>query len=97
MQVSPETLSELSVHLNKGGNVILLSNHQTEPDPLLARSIFLKKGYADLYNALTAVAGYRLACTVYIYIICIYIYIYIYILYIYYMYKCIYVYVYTYI
>lgn len=38
---------------------MLLSNHQTEPDPLVARMVFRKKGFEDLFQKLTAVAGYR--------------------------------------
>ncbi|CDJ63053.1 glycerol-3-phosphate acyltransferase, putative [Eimeria necatrix] len=59
LHVSEETLLRLSRHLRSGGNAVLLSNHQTEPDPLLARLLFRKRGFNDLYEALTAVAGYR--------------------------------------
>ncbi|XP_026189721.1 glycerol-3-phosphate acyltransferase, chloroplastic [Cyclospora cayetanensis] len=59
LPVHETTLAALSAHLKAGGNAVLLSNHQTEPDPLLARFIFQKKGFKDLYDALTAVAGYR--------------------------------------
>ncbi|KAL8434263.1 hypothetical protein Efla_002028 [Eimeria flavescens] len=59
VQVSDETLSAIRSHLASGGNVFLLSNHQTEPDPLVVRLVFKRKGFSDLYDQLVAVAGYR--------------------------------------
>lgn len=54
----PENLNEIENLLEKGDNVILLANHQTEPDPQ-AISILIEKNHPKLAKEMIFVAGHR--------------------------------------
>jgi glycerol-3-phosphate O-acyltransferase len=53
-----QNVDRISQQLNKGDNVILLSNHQTELDPQ-AISLLLEKQYPNLGENMIFVAGHR--------------------------------------
>jgi glycerol-3-phosphate O-acyltransferase len=53
-----ENLKTIEAQLAKGENVILLSNHQTEPDPQ-AISLLLEKEHPNLAKDIIFVAGHR--------------------------------------
>lgn len=53
-----ELVDEIQNHLSNGENVILLANHQTEPDPQ-AISILLEKTHPKLGREMIFVAGHR--------------------------------------
>ncbi len=54
----PQRLHEIETHLAKGENVILLANHQTEPDPQVI-SLMLEKEHPRLAEDMIFVAGHR--------------------------------------
>jgi len=56
--VGEEKVIEIESHINKGENVVLFSNHQTEPDPQ-AISLLLEKSHPDLAQNMIFVAGHR--------------------------------------
>jgi glycerol-3-phosphate O-acyltransferase len=56
--VNLEVVDEIQKHLLNGENVILLANHQTEPDPQ-AISILLEKNHPKLAEEMIFVAGHR--------------------------------------
>lgn len=56
--LNPEIIDEIQEYLQKGENVILLANHQTEPDPQ-AISILLEKTHPKLAEDMIFVAGHR--------------------------------------
>lgn len=51
-------LKEIETNLSKGENVILLANHQTEPDPQVI-SLMLEKEHPQLAEEMIFVAGHR--------------------------------------
>jgi glycerol-3-phosphate O-acyltransferase len=51
-------LEEIDVHVKNGNNIILLANHQTEPDPQ-AISLMLEPLYPELAEEMIFVAGER--------------------------------------
>lgn len=53
-----DNLKKIITSLNQGDNVILLSNHQTEPDPQ-AIGLLLEKTYSDFAQKMIFVAGHR--------------------------------------
>jgi glycerol-3-phosphate O-acyltransferase len=53
-----EHLDQLQLYLNQGDNVILFSNHQTEPDPQ-AISLMLEKRFPKLAQEMIFMAGHR--------------------------------------
>ncbi len=53
-----EYLEKIEEQINRGENVILLANHQTEPDPQII-SCLLEKEYPKLAEDIIAVAGHR--------------------------------------
>jgi glycerol-3-phosphate O-acyltransferase len=54
----PERILEIERHLAKGENVILLANHQVEPDPQII-GIMLEKQHPKLAEKMIFVAGHR--------------------------------------
>lgn len=53
-----DNLQSIQAQLKKGDNVILLANHQTEPDPQIL-SLMLEKDYSQLASEMIFVAGHR--------------------------------------
>jgi glycerol-3-phosphate O-acyltransferase len=56
--IGEERVEEIEEHLAKGENVILFSNHQTEPDPQ-AISLLLENAHSELAQQMIFVAGHR--------------------------------------
>lgn len=56
--VGEELLEPIEGLLDQGDNVVLLANHQIEPDPQVV-SLFLEQRHPRLAGGLTAVAGHR--------------------------------------
>eukprot|EP00922_Rhytidocystis_sp_ex-Travisia-forbesii_P057437 GHVS01085064.1.p1 GENE.GHVS01085064.1~~GHVS01085064.1.p1 ORF type:complete len:496 (+),score=90.83 GHVS01085064.1:367-1854(+) len=54
-----DSLQRISDQLDKGDNVVLLSNHQIEPDPQVMRLAFQQMGFGALGEQLVMVAGHR--------------------------------------
>jgi glycerol-3-phosphate O-acyltransferase len=54
----PEHLDTIAKKLGRGENVVLLANHQTEPDPQ-AIAILLENGHPDIAEKIIYVAGAR--------------------------------------
>lgn len=54
----PQRILEIEAHLAKKENVILLANHQTEPDPQVI-SLMLEKEHRQLAEEMIFVAGHR--------------------------------------
>lgn len=54
----PQRINEIEDHIAKGENVILLANHQIEPDPQVI-SLMLEKNHAKLAEDMIMVAGHR--------------------------------------
>lgn len=56
--LGPHHIQEMKLALAKGDNVILLANHQTEPDPQ-AISLLLEKSHPQFAEEMIFVAGHR--------------------------------------
>lgn len=56
--IGEEYLQEIIARLDEGENVILLANHQTEPDPQ-AISLLLERQYPEFAEQMIFVAGHR--------------------------------------
>lgn len=56
--VGEEKVVEIESHIKRGENIVLLSNHQTEPDPQ-AISLLLEKSHPNLAQNMIFIAGHK--------------------------------------
>lgn len=54
-----DNLKQIKEEVGKGDNVILLANHQTEPDPQAITLLLQNAGFGDLAEQMIFVAGHR--------------------------------------
>lgn len=59
LQADDSLLKTIESHVRTGGNIVFLSNHQTEPDPAVLQWMLEQRGFSFLADKIVAVAGDR--------------------------------------